>query len=141
MRALPRNRNNNCPDRVDDIPEIGSLDELDYLSPMYRSISPTYIYLGLFFCFCSIGLVNAVDPYLDMDAKSYGATRFGLVKMAKVYANELRAACYFSQEVVSLELLNAGLNMHALKQPKKMSSLQLRYQVHRMNGSFTNFLN
>jgi hypothetical protein len=114
MRALPSNRSNHCPDLVDDIPEIGSLDELDYLSPMYRSISPTYIYLDPFFCVCSIGLVNAVDPYLDMDAKSYGATRFGLVKVAKLYANELHAACYFSQEVVSLQLLNAGLNMHTL---------------------------
>jgi hypothetical protein len=43
-----------------------------------------------------------------MHAKSDSATKSKLEKVAGLYANKLRAACYFGQEVVFLKLLDAG---------------------------------
>jgi hypothetical protein len=109
MRNLLRNkdkfrfRKKHRPKLVDDRPETGSFDELDYFSRIYRPISSTPIHLGPLYCACCYGLADVVERFL----KSDGTTRSKSVKVAGLYANELRAACYFSQEVVSLKLPDA----------------------------------
>ena len=77
-------------------------------STTYGLTSASFPCVGAFCYACRYGLVDVVQRFLDIDARSDGAAMCGSEKVTGLYADELRTACYFNQEVVFFKLLDAG---------------------------------